>query len=219
MDLAGPPDPPSCIGRRNADALSGGIGDTAVVRDHTVLALPEAPLLRDGPGLILRRHRPQDSDGIYEQCQDPDMARFTTIPVPYGPTDADWFLEHAAAGWAAGTLAAFAIEVDGGFAGSIDLRLQQGSWAEVGFGLTPAVRGQGVMTRSLRLILDWGFSELALAGVQWRAVVGNHASLRVAQRCGFALEGSVRGLLVHRGQRLDGWIGTVLAADRPHPAR
>jgi len=65
--------------------------------------------------------------------------------------------------------------------------------------------------------LDWGFTELALAGVHWRAVVGNHSSRRAAEKCGFVLEGTVRGLLVHRGQRLDGWIGTLLAADRaPH---
>lgn len=147
------------------------------------------------------------------------MARFTTIPVPYGRADAEWFLEHVAAGWAAGTLAALAIEVEGRFVGSIDLRLQQGSWAEVGFGLTPQARGRGVMTRSLRLLLDWGFTELDLRGVHWRAVVGNDASWRVAQKCGFTLEGAVRGLLVHRGQRLDGWIGTRLAADCPLEAQ
>lgn len=177
--------------------------------------LPEVPLLRDAPDLMLRRHRPQDADDIYEQCQDAEMARFTTIPVPYRRADAAGFLEHVAAGWAGGTLAAFAIEVEGHFAGSIDLRLQEGAWAEVGFGLAPQLRGRGIMTRSLRLILDWGFTELDLAGVQWRAVVGNHASWRVAQKCGFALEGTVRGLLVHRGQRHDGWIGTLLPTDRP----
>jgi hypothetical protein len=32
-------------------------------------ALPEALLLHDGPDLLLRRHRPEDAEGIYEQCQ------------------------------------------------------------------------------------------------------------------------------------------------------
>ncbi len=44
--------------------------------------------------------------------------------------------------------------------------------------------------------------------------MGNEGSRRVALKCGFVIEGSVRGLLVHRGQRLDGWIGTLLATDR-----
>lgn len=177
-------------------------------------AFPEAVLLRDGQNLLLRRHRPEDADGIWEQCQDPEMARFTTIPVPYGRSDVDWFLNHVATGWAEGRLAAFAIEIAGRFAGTADLRLQAGRWAEVGFGLAPWARGRGLMTRALRLLLEWGFTELALDGIQWRAVVGNEGSRRVALKCGFVIEGSVRGLLVHRGQRLDGWIGTLLATDR-----
>lgn len=143
----------------------------------------------------------------------PDTARFTTIPVPYGRSDAGWFLEHVATGWADGSLAAFAIEVTGRFAGSADLQLQESRWAEVGFGLTPRARGRGVMTRALRLLVEWGFTELALDGIQWRAVVGNEGSRRVAQKCGFAMEGSVRGLLIYRGRRLDGWIGTLLCTD------
>lgn len=183
--------------------------------DVPARTLPAAPVLRDGADLLLRRHRPEDADGIHEQCLDPDMIRFTTVPVPYTRSDADGFLDHMAAGWADGSVAAFAIEVDGRFAGTLDLRLQEGAWAEVGFGLAPWARGRGVMTRALRLAVDWAFTELGLVGVQWRAVVGNEASLGVARGCGFALEGTVRGLLVHRGQRLDGWIGTLLATDLP----
>lgn len=176
-------------------------------------ALPGHVELRDGQDLLLRRHRLADADAIYEQCQDPEMVRFTTVPTPYTRADADQFLAHVAAGWADGSLAAFAIEVDGRFAGSIDLRLQEGSWAEVGFGLAPWARGRAVMTRALGLLLEWGFTEIGLRGVQWLAVVGNERSRRVAQKCGFAMEGAVRGLLVHRGQRTDGWIGTLLATD------
>src|SRR6478672_5776407 len=104
--------------------------------------------MRAGPDLVLRRHRRSDAEPIYEQCQDPEFARFTTIPVPYTRADADWFLDHVADGWADGTLAAFAIEIDGRFAGTVDLRLQEGAWAEVGYGLASWARGRGVMTRS-----------------------------------------------------------------------
>jgi hypothetical protein len=41
------------------------------------------------------------------------MPAFTTVPVPYGRADVDGFLRHVAEGWGAGTLAAFAIEVEG----------------------------------------------------------------------------------------------------------
>ena len=35
----------------------------------------------------------------------------------------------------------------------------------------------------------------------------------MAERCGFRVEGTVRGLLVLRGERVDGWIGSLLADD------
>lgn len=170
------------------------------------------PTLQDGE-VLLRAHRPDDLDAIVAQCQDPEMVANTTVPHPYTREDGLGFLAHVAAGRASGDVEAFAIEVDGRFAGTVDLRREDGAWAEIGFGLAPWARGRGVMTRAVRLVLDRGFGELGLAGVQWRAVVGNEGSLRVAQKCGFRLEGTVRGLLVHRGERLDGWIGTLLARD------
>jgi len=177
-----------------------------------------APELRDGPGLLLRRHRTEDVDGICEQCQDESMQRWTTVPVPYTRQDAEGFLAHVQRGWEEGATASFGIEVDGRFAGTIDLQLSDGAWGDVGFGLAPWARGRSAMSRSPRLVLAWGFSELALAGVQWRAHVGNHASRRVAEACGFRVEGQVRGLLFERGRRIDGWIGTVLAGEPLQPA-
>ncbi|WP_180357814.1 GNAT family N-acetyltransferase [Streptomyces sp. NP160] len=175
--------------------------------------LPEPPRLDAGGGVLLRRHRPDDADGIFEQGGDPDMQRWTTVPAPYERQHAQEFLEKVAAGWADGSMAAFAIEVDGRFGGTVDLRLGEGRWAEVGFGLHPAARGRGVMTRAARTALRWGFEELGLVGVHWRAVVGNRASRAVAEKCGFRVEGEVRGLLVARGQRDDGWIGSLLAGE------
>lgn len=175
--------------------------------------LPPHPVLEAGGGVLLRAHRPDDAQGAFEQCQDPQMQRFTTVPVPYERHFVEEYFDSLAARWADGTMAAFAIEVDGRFAGTVDLRLEEARWANVGFGMHPWARGRGVMTRAVTALLDWGFDELRLEGVQWRAVVGNTASRRVAERCGFRIEGEVRGLLVARGGRDDGWIGTLLATD------
>lgn len=174
--------------------------------------LPDPPVLRDGD-LLLRAHRPDDAREIFERCQDPEVVVNTTIPQPYGLADAESFIALTQRWWADDAIATFAIELDGRCTGSVDLRLEEGDWAETGYALSPWARGSGVMTRALRLVLGWGFDELGLAGVTWKARVGNEASHRVAQRCGFTLEGTVRGLLVHRGQRLDGWVGTLLHED------
>jgi RimJ/RimL family protein N-acetyltransferase len=50
--------------------------------------------------------------------------------------------------------------------------------------------------------------------------VGNWASRRVAWSAGFRVEGTVRGLLPHRDQRVDAWIGSLRREDEqapPHP--
>jgi RimJ/RimL family protein N-acetyltransferase len=65
------------------------------------------------------------------------------------------------------------------------------------------------MTRALRLALAWGFGLPGIDVMYWRAQVGNWASRRVAGRCGFRMEGTVRGLLEQRGERRDGWIGSL----------
>jgi RimJ/RimL family protein N-acetyltransferase len=66
-----------------------------------------------------------------------------------------------------------------------------------------------VVTRALRLVLARGFELPGVEVVQWKAPVGNWPSRRVAERCGFRMVSVVRGLLEQRGERVDGWIGSL----------
>jgi RimJ/RimL family protein N-acetyltransferase len=184
------------------------------------IAVPHAPpVLTDGV-VTLRAHRRTDAPAVVRQGQDPEMVRWTRVPVPYVPRDAEDYLTSASAGWARGTGYTFAIEVAGDYAGAVDLRPQGRGAAEVGYALGPWARGRGVMTRALRLGLGWGFDTLGLEVVLWQAQVGNWASRRVAWSVGFRVEGMVRGLLPHRDKRVDAWIGSLRRVDEqapPHP--
>ncbi len=173
--------------------------------------MTEVPELRDGD-VLLRAHTEADLPGVVEQCQDPDMQRFTTIPVPYGPDQAPRFLERVRGGWADGSSASWAIEVEGRFAGTVDIDLGEG-WGGIGYGLHPWARGRGVMTTAAQLALGWAFTEAHLVGVRWEAFVGNEASRRVAEKCGFLMEGTARGHTVARGERFDAWLGSLLAEE------
>lgn len=174
--------------------------------------LPPAPELTDGPDLTLRCPLPADVDDMVAQCRDPEFQRWTTVPVPYHEADAHEFLKRVAQGWQA-NVATFAIVQNGRFSGSVDLRFDGVGGAEVGFGLAPWARGKGVMSRALRLALAWAFELPGIDVVYWRAQVGNLASRRVACRCGFRMEGTVRGLLEQRGERRDAWIGSLRRGD------
>jgi RimJ/RimL family protein N-acetyltransferase len=181
------------------------------------IAVPQAPpVLTDGV-VTLRGHRRSDAPAVVRQAQDPEMVRWTRIPVPYVPRDAEDYLTSTSAGWARGTGWSFAIEVSGEYAGAIDLRPQGRGAAEVGYALGPWARGRGVMSRALRLAVGWGFDTLGLDVVLWQAQVGNWPSRRVAWSTGFRVEGTVRGLLPHRDQRVDAWIGSLRRGDEQVP--
>jgi len=87
----------------------------------------------------------------------------------------------------------------------------------VAFGSHPWVRGRGVMTRALRLLLDWGFEQRGLETVIWWAHEGNWASRKLAWRLGFSCDGTIRHWLPQRGRLLDAWTGVLLATDERRP--
>ncbi|HEY1916695.1 MAG TPA: GNAT family protein [Streptosporangiaceae bacterium] len=53
--------------------------------------------------------------------------------------------------------------------------------------------------------------------MHWRAVVGNWASRRIAWRCGFRLEGTVRMFGVHPDGAHDNWIGSLHRTEERKP--
>ncbi|HVK21507.1 MAG TPA: GNAT family N-acetyltransferase [Actinokineospora sp.] len=173
--------------------------------------MDNVPELTDGV-VTLRALGVADVDGIVEQCTDLESIRWTTVPVPYGPDDAvDWVTRMVPQGWADGGDLTFAVVHQGRFAGSVALFPGPSRVAEIAFGLAAWARGQGVASRAVRLLLDWGFGELGLSSVYWRANVGNWGSRRVAERAGFVIGPEVPNLLEQRGEFRDAWTGWLAA--------
>jgi RimJ/RimL family protein N-acetyltransferase len=184
------------------------------------------PILVDAvSGVTLRAHTELDLPAIVEQSRDEESKRWTTVPTPpggYSLQEAGEFaLTMVPAGWASGDKLSWAIEatIEGQrrFCGSIDLRLQGDGSAEVGFGLHPAARGRSVMSAALRLLRDYAFDVLGIGSLRWRARVGNWGSRRVAAAAGFRHDGTIRRLLPHRGELVDGWVATITADDPRDP--
>lgn len=171
----------------------------------------DVPTLSDGV-VTLRGHREDDVEAVLEQCLDPVSQAWTTVPIPYTRDLARRFVREAMpGGWALDQEWAFAVEYDGGFAGTVSLRNAGEGRAEVAYGSHPRIRGTGGMLRAVRLLLEWGFAERDLATVVWWANRGNFASRRLAWRLGFTIEAALAGWLPQRGELLDAWGGTLLA--------
>lgn len=73
--------------------------------------------------------------------------------------------------------------------------------ARVGYWVLPEARGQGVATRALALAARWALSDLGLHRLELGHALGHTASCRIAQRCGFPYEGTLRDAMWEEGRR------------------
>jgi RimJ/RimL family protein N-acetyltransferase len=178
------------------------------------------PVLSDGV-VALRAHTPADIDAVFEMATDPEMVRWTSIPTPYSREMAEEFaLSIIPKGWDDGDKYGWAIDAadDQGrwrYAGNVDVRGVP--IAHLGFSLHPWARGRGLMVRAVRLATDWAFTHGTVEVVHWRSQPGNVASLRVAHRTGFTLNGLVPGALHERGRVLDAWTASRRFGEAPIP--
>ncbi|WP_344489277.1 GNAT family protein [Glycomyces endophyticus] len=125
------------------------------------------------------------------------------------------FLETYAAKAAADAGRIWGIWLDGTLVGGVlfrtmDFRMQT---AEAGCWLEPAATGRGLVTRAVAAIVDWAVEERGIHRVDWWAAVSNTASLAVAQRLGMTREGVLREVYLHRGERYDMEVWSVLAPE------
>jgi RimJ/RimL family protein N-acetyltransferase len=83
----------------------------------------------------------------------------------------------------------------------------------MGYIVSAQARGQGVGTEILRRLTDWAFAELASQRLVLIIDVDNHASLRVAERCGYQREGVMRSIHIKQERRGDAVLWSRLPGD------
>lgn len=170
-----------------------------------------------GPLVTLRTHRPEDAAGVHERCVDADTVRFTTVPTPYTLAMAQEYVASMAE--PSPQRISWAIEVDGAYAGTIDLRALEvdAGAGDLGFVTHPAFRGRGVMTEAVRLVVAHALDTLGWQLVRWTAHAGNWASAKTVWHVGFSVPAFAPDLLVERGRVADGWIASLRAGAPREP--
>ncbi len=160
-----------------------------------------------GDGVVLRPWRAADIDQVAAACQDPEIQRWTTVPVPYLPRDAAEFVGVLApTAWADRTGAAFCV-TDGsgervlGSCGlvSVDNELDV---AHVGYWVAAGSRGAGVARRAVAALAAWAF-EMGVQRIELRIEPANRASTGVAEAVGCACEGVIEASDELRGVPID----------------
>lgn len=173
--------------------------------------------------LHLRPWEAHDADVVLRGGSDPDVQRWTQVPVPYTRADAEAFVgAYVPAQWAAGGDLVWAVcdATSGEPLASVGLHpARPANVREVGFWCLPEARGRGVVPDAVSAVARWAFAELGLGRLEWATEVGNAASLRVAVKAGFAFEGRRRASMRQRdGSLREGWWAARLPEDGPDGA-
>ncbi|MEC4020399.1 GNAT family N-acetyltransferase [Streptomyces sp. H27-D2] len=149
-----------------------------------------------GFGLHLRGWTEQDLPAMVELFDEPEIARWTPMPSPFGPAEAR---ERLAGGRADPARIPFAITEDGTAPRGEGLVIRTGHDgydAELGYVIGARYRGQGLAVRALRLLTDYAHVTLGLDRLALRIEEENTASCAVARSAGYRLtddEPVVRG--------------------------
>jgi ribosomal-protein-alanine N-acetyltransferase len=81
---------------------------------------------------------------------------------------------------------------------------------EVGFWLVRAARGAGLGRRAVGLVVDWLFAQPWVRRVELTTTPNNEGAMALAERLGFAREGTLRQRDVERGRTVDiVWYGML----------
>lgn len=137
----------------------------------------------------MRPWRDTDVPAQFEAFGDPLFQRFSDWAPDTEAAARAYLAEHEQARQRGEQIELAAVEPhdDNVVLGGISLNnidLDQGR-AAIGYWLAPQARGRGVATHAVRLIAEWGFTELNVARLELPCGPDNRASQRVAERCGF----------------------------------
>jgi RimJ/RimL family protein N-acetyltransferase len=166
--------------------------------------------------LSLRPLAEEHLDAVAGLFGDTDVLRFTRLPVPPPPGFEREWLARYEAGRRDGTREAFAVvDDDGSFLGmamAVDID-REAREVELGYIVAPAARGRGVATAALDELTRWAFAELDALRITLIIDVENRASARVAERCGYVLEGVMRSSYLKDDLRIDAGLWSRLPSD------
>ncbi len=169
----------------------------------------------------LRPPSPDEAADALAMLQDPLTVRFNPAPqVVDLETARDWCARGA--NWSEGAHATFSVldATTGRLAGTISLwrvDLAEHLDASVGYRTAPWARGQGVATAAVGAVTRWAFGSVGLERITLPHSPANAASCRIALRCGYLAEGTLRGAYrAVDGTREDEHVHGRLATD-PEP--
>ncbi len=179
-------------------------------------ALASLPLTLDLGDYVLRALRRDDAPALYAYLSDPEVTRLTSYDIR-SVDDVAKMIDRCIAGYAQKSSNRWALARKGSdvLVGTCGFYWWDGdhSIAELGYDLSRDCWGKGLMTRAVRAAVCWAFDSLEINRIQATVMVGNIASARVLEKCGFQKEGMLRDYKLCRGHPRDFWMFSQLRRD------
>jgi ribosomal-protein-alanine N-acetyltransferase len=177
----------------------------------------EASML-EGRRVRLRPVREADLDRLYEaHLSIRNRGPYFPLGVMSEPAFRREFAEHGFWQKTEGMLLILAL--DGELVGHIEFFRPVSYWDafELSYQLyDDRFAGNGYVTEAVELLVDYLFAAKKEHRIHLVIVPGNAASQRIAEKCGFALEGTVRGAFFNDGRSQDVLLYGLLRTD-PRP--
>ena len=163
---------------------------------------------------ILRTVREADLAQLYTLVSDTSLqGDYMSLPLRSEPSFRKEFAETGFLGAKRGRF--LVTDFDDRMLGTVvyfDVNYMDGF--EIGYHLfDPAARNRGVMGEAVPMAMDYLFSHHKINRMQVVIAPENEASKRLALKCGFSFEGTLRGNVFHHGRNHDSLLYSLLRAD------
>ncbi len=145
--------------------------------------------------LVLRQFKLEDVEAMYKNwTSDERVKKFLSWSLHKSVDETRKLLQSWCAGYENDTTYNWVITLNGEPIGSISVIeiIERDESCELGYCSGYDFWGNGYMTEAAKAVVDYLFGEIGMHRIAIRHVVKNPASGRVAQKCGFTLEGVTR---------------------------
>ncbi len=166
---------------------------------------------------ILREQTIEDAEAFLEYYSDPEVSKYIVSFIPKTVEEARSEIRYwiNVFSYNDGLYFAIARKSDNKMIGSVGVSGVNRSHnrIEASYDLAKEYWGQGIMTKALKVVLKYAFSELKFNRIEAYAMPDNIGSQRVLEKCGFAFEGILRQHRFHNGKYVDIGIYSIIYQD------
>ncbi len=157
----------------------------------------EVPTLTRGL-ITLRKPHLDDTQAVFEGCQDELISRFTAMSADYSMAHALDYVQRTDASVRTQRELPFVIEYGNGddrtFAGAISFHSisVKNSVGELGYWMTASMRGKGIATIAAQMLTDFGFASIGFKRIEALVDKENIASQKLLESAGYQREGLLK---------------------------